>query len=133
MHVVQLVIEADGGFLLPHRLEVGIDRVGAERRMTEVDRSADERARACRRAARAVDQVRPVEGVERVVVLEPLVAAERAARQLQLEDVVEDAPGAEHLRAAVALDVVGEAEARRQLVGEAELDAELGNVRRRSV
>ena len=37
-------------------------------------------------AVRPGDEVRPVVGVERVVVGDPLVAAERAARQLELED-----------------------------------------------
>ena len=69
-HVVQLMVEAERRFLQPHRLQIRIDRVGAERRVTEVDRSADQRAGAGRRAVGAVDQGRPVEGVERVVVLD---------------------------------------------------------------
>ena len=62
--------------------------------------------------------------VERPVVVDPVVAAERAARQFQLRDVVERAVAAERLPLAVALDVVGEAEARRDLVLEVELDVE---------
>ena len=60
--------------------------------------------------------------------VDPLVAAERAAGQLELEDVVEDTPAAVQLRLAVALEVVGEAEARCELVSEAELDAEVRDV-----
>ena len=79
------------------------------------------------------DERRPVGGVERVVVLEPLVAAERAARQLELEDVVEDAPRGEELRAAVALEVVRRAETGRELLAERELEPELRDVFSRRV
>ena len=60
-----------------------------------------------------------------VVVVEPAVAAEQAARHLHLGDVVEHPPATVDLPVAVPLDVVGEAEARRELVGEAEVDRPL--------
>src|SRR5206468_610076 len=104
----QLMIETERGLLLAHRLQPGLDRIRPERWMTEVDRAADERAGARRRARRRGEQVRPVRGLERVVVIQPLVAAERAARQFELEDVVEHTPGPERLPLAVAVDVVGE-------------------------
>ena len=100
-HLGEFMLAAEHQFLRLVGLEVRIQGVLAERRMTEVDRSADQRARARGRAARGVEG-RPVGGVQRVVVLEPLVAAEAAARQFQLGDVVEDAPAAVDLRLAVA-------------------------------
>src|SRR5207247_10025650 len=51
-----------------------------------------------------------------------LRATERLLPEIELEDVVEQSPRAERLPASVALDVVGEPGARRQLVFEAELD-----------
>ncbi len=73
-------------------------------------------------------EVRPVEGIHRVVVLDPLVAAERAARKFQLEEVVEHAPRAEDLPLAVAAHVIGGADTGRELVLITELDTELRNV-----
>ena len=63
-----------------------------------------------------------VERVEAAVVDQPRVAAERAARQLVLRPVVVAAPAAEELQPAVAAHVVARAEARRDLVADAELD-----------
>ena len=60
----------------------------------------------------------------------PDVAAERAARQLVLGPVEVAAPAAVHLHPAVAAHVVGRAEARRDLVAEAELERVLLDVRR---
>ena len=65
----------------------------------------------------------PLERVERVVLLDPHVAAERTARQFELHHVVEHAPRTVRLPLAVTLDVVRKAGARRQLVAEAEVDA----------
>ena len=94
----------------------------AVRDVAEVD-LLDERARAAaRRRAVAVDR-RPVVVVERPVVADPAVGAARAARHLELLDVVEHAPRSVRLPLAVALEVVGEADPRRDLVAEAELDA----------
>ncbi len=58
--------------------------------------------------------------VERAVLDVPDVAAEPAARQLVLRPVVVAAPAAEQLHAAVAAHVVADAQARRDLVAEAE-------------
>ena len=110
---VQLMVDADGRLLLAHGLQVGVDGVRPERRMAEV-RRAQQTAVARGRAIRTADEILPVVGVERVVVLDPLVATERAAGQFELEDVVEDAPRTEHLPVAVTLDVVGETGARRR-------------------
>ena len=66
---------------------------------------------------------RPVEGVERHVVRHRVLGAEQAARHFQLGGVVEDPEAAVALPRAVALDVPGEAGARRDLFAEAELDA----------
>src|SRR5262245_39674609 len=114
--------------------------------MTEVD--ATRRIVGCRRAANdrtgarrwavgirpyLVGKRLPIERIQGVVVLELLVAAERAARQLELEDIVEDAPGAERLPAPIAENVVGRAKARRNFVGEVELHAELRNIGARGV
>ena len=129
-HLGEFTIGAEHEFLRLVGLQVRIEGVLAERRVTEVDRSADQTARARGRAARGVEG-RPVGGVQRVVVLEPLVAAEAAAGQFQLGDVVEDAPAAVDLRLAVAADVPGEAGARRELVLEAELDRGLREAVRR--
>src|SRR5207253_3803693 len=93
----ELMVDAEGRFLQPHRFEVWLDRIGSERWEPEVNRTANERTRARRWTRGVADERRPVRRIERVVVLEPLVAAERSARQLQLEDVVENAPRAEGL------------------------------------
>ena len=66
---------------------------------------------------------RPVEGVERVVVVDPVVAAEHDAADGQLHQVVEHAPRTIDLPLAVAADVVGEPGARRDLVAEIEVHA----------
>src|SRR5688572_4107225 len=101
--------------------------INAAFRIVSRRRAANNAARTGRRAVGVGPNLRderlPIERVERVVVLEPLVAAERAARQFELEDVVEDAPRAEGLPATVAFDVIGEAEARRDLLAEGELEA----------
>ena len=90
----------------------------------EVER-LDERAGAVRaRLGRiAALERRPVEGVEREAIVHPALAAEHHPADRQLHQIVEDAPAAVGLPARVALDVPGEAGARRDLVAEAELDA----------
>ena len=75
----------------------------------------------------------PVGRVQRVEVGDPLVGAERAARHLELRDVVVVAVAAVDLRLLLAADVPGEAEAGGQLVLEVELDGVLGQGRVRLV
>src|SRR5690606_13649837 len=76
-------------------------------------------------AVAAVEQRTPVQRVDREQVLDPLVAAERAARHLELGDVEVVAPGAVDLQLLVREDVPRKAEARSQLVVEVELDGVL--------
>ena len=94
----------------------------------------DERARAAA-AGRAVAarNRRPVRAVERVVVVDPVVAAEHDAADRQLHQIVEDAPAAVELPLAVAVHVVGESDARRELVAEAEVHARVVRAIRRHV
>ena len=121
---IDLVLVAERHFRRPHRpqrsrildVEAGRDRRQAEVRLRE------ERAGARRRTLRRIPQRLEVRCVERVVIRDPLVSAERSARHVQLEDVVEDAPRPVDLVHAVALDVVREAEARPDLVAEREVN-----------
>ena len=106
------------------RLQVLIDQVvvGVVRDVPQVvllDVGA--RASAVRRAV-AVDR-RPVVVVERPVIGHPVIGAPGAARHLELLDVVEEPPRAVGLPLGVALDVVREAEPRRDLLAPAERDS----------
>src|SRR4029079_16488794 len=81
---------------------------------------------------RAVDR-RPVGGVERVVVADPLLAAPRSAGHLELHGVVIHAVRAVGLHAAVAMEVVSEADARPDLGSPVEGDARGVRVIRRNL
>src|SRR5678816_2726081 len=101
--------------------------------MTEVLLLDERTGAAAARLAGAVDR-RPVEAVHRVVVRDPVVGAPAAARHLQLGDVVEHPPRSVDLPRAVALHVIGEPDARRDLLGPAEVHAGTGRlVERRNV
>src|SRR4029079_19833367 len=124
------MLEAERQFLRPHRP----DRSGRrdvltrlDRRLTEVDGVMEKPARARARHAAHGDLVE-VGIVQRIVVRQPLVAAERPARHVELEDVVEDAPRAVDLRAPIALQVVGEAGPWRGLVAPPALDLITSNI-----
>src|SRR6185295_672282 len=99
--------------------------VGLVRAMAEVVAipRPDVFSRAASRALAALD-LRVVRIVQRPGVIDPVVAAERAARQFQRGDAVEPAVAAVGLPLAVAPDVVGKARARRDLVLESERDVE---------
>src|SRR5437660_2112989 len=130
------MLEAERRFLRSHRPQVLLDVLtGRDRNGPEIDRSLNERAGALGRTVRTLVERLEIRRVERVVVLEPFLTAERALRQLQLEDVVENAPGRVGLPEAVAVYVVCESGPRRELVFESERDrigsdARRGRVRR---
>ena len=90
---------------------------------TEVELRDECAGAAAARLPVAARDRRPVERIEGVVVVHPVVAAEHHAAHRQLHEVVEHAPAAVHLHRAVALDVVGKADARRELVVEVEVHA----------
>src|SRR5258708_38313739 len=122
----ELMLETERGFLRTHRLDAvadtrtqtgsGVPRGGPQIALR------DERSRARRRAGRVAVQRFEVRIVEREIPLNPLRTAERLLAEIQLEDVVEYPPGSVHLPAAIALHVIGESGAGRQLVLEAEFD-----------
>src|ERR1700674_2157399 len=64
-------------------------------------------------------QVRRIHGVEALL---PVLAAKRADGHVQLHDVVEGAVAAEHLHLSIFEDIPGSANARRNLIGPAELN-----------
>ena len=74
-------------------------------------------------------QLRGIRIVERAKARRPDVATERAARQLVLRPVVVAAVGAGDLHTVVTEEVVGEAEARSQLLAPAEVDGRFLDVR----
>ena len=124
-HRGEFVVHAQGELLLLGRLEVRIDQALSKlvRRVTTIV-LLDEGAPGAGRAAvdvLAVDRG-PVGHVRLVDVVDPVISAPGAARHLELHGVVEDAPRPVGLPLAVALDVVGEAEAGRDLVAPPELD-----------
>src|SRR6185436_17186191 len=117
----QFVIETERVLVLLRRLEVRVDLADRAARfvrgVAEVDRLDELAAVAAVLGVRTLAVKRlPVEAVERVVIADPLFAAPRAARQLELHGVEEQAVRSVRLPLAVALDVVGEAGTRRNLV-----------------
>ena len=126
----QLAIEAEGELLGADRVEVGVDQL--EVRVVRIigDRTEVERLDEGPRAARGTEvrrigagDRRPVEGVEREVPVHPAVGAEHHAAESELHLVVEHPPAAVGLHLAVAVHVPGEADPRRDLLAEAEVDA----------
>jgi hypothetical protein len=90
--------------------------------MTPV-RLFDERAGAAAARFPGAGDARPIEGVERVVIVNPVLGAPGATRQLEFADVVELTPAAVRFPPAVPFDVEREADTRRDLVAKAELQA----------
>ena len=125
-------LAADLEFMLLHRLEVGLDELvevfgGVVALVECLDEGAAGAARPLGdrvgSGGAAGDVVhRDVGVVPGEPVVNPLVAAERAARHLVLHDVEVLAPRAVDLCLAVRERIVAEADARRQLLAEAELD-----------
>ena len=112
-----LVLQADAGAVLEHRLDVRVGRLEVR------DAAVAEAARhGPQVGARHVRQVQgaDVRRFEPAVVDLPGVATVGAARQLVPGPVVVAAPAAVQLELAVAAHVVGGAEARRDLVAPAE-------------
>ncbi len=103
------------------------------RHRPEVELRDERSGTAAARLPVAARDRRPVERIEGVVVVDPVVAAEHDAADRQLHQVVEHAPAAIDFPLAVALDVVGKADARRDLVAEVELDAGIVRPIRRHV
>src|SRR3954453_22173270 len=106
--------------------------------MAQVDAAAQRHTRAggldggIFRHVLAAVPLRPVERVEIESPVDPLVAAERAARQLHFHDVVERSVAAERLRPSVAEKVKRETETGSDLVLEVEVDRlRAGRARRR--
>ena len=116
----ELLVHAGVEAVLEHRLDVGIGVVDRGRaQIAEAGGTAPEIL-----AGHVVQvQAADVERIERAVVDVPEVAAERSARDLVLRPVVVASPARERLHPAVAAHVIGRAEPRRELVGEAELEA----------
>ena len=115
----QLMLYAQGYFLHPHWIEVGVEVL---ERWFEPDAGPCFAAGARRRATGAIEKVRPVVGVEVERVDTEVQASERQLWHRQLEDVVEHAPAAVHFPAAVTGDVPRRPHPRRQFVAERKVD-----------
>ncbi len=98
------------------------DRAGAAEHVGVAAEDAAQRVGVVGRVREDLEVVRPEE-----------VAAERAARQLELQAILELVVAGEQLRAAVAGQVVRDAEARHDLVAPAEVDGRRVAVERRQV